>query len=57
MKRDCEKLVKKNSEKKKYSKEKVINCISNGEYTKIHLIFALIKKTLHKNESILSEAV
>ena len=53
-KKNCKKLVKKNSEKEKYSKEKVINCMSNGKDMIIHLIVGLIKKTLYKNESILS---
>ena len=38
---------------KKYLKEKVINCMSNGKGMIIHLIVGLIKKTLYKNESIL----
>ena len=33
---------------------KVINCMSNGKDMTIHLIVGLIKKTLYKNESILS---
>ena len=32
----------------------MINCMSNGKDTIIHLIVGLIKKTLYKNESILS---
>ena len=32
----------------------MINCMSNGKDTVIHLIVGLIKKTLYKNESILS---
>ena len=51
---ELQKLVKKNSEQKKYLKEKVINCMSNGKDMIIHLIVGLIKKTLYKNESILS---
>ena len=54
MERNCKKLVMKNSEYKRYSKEKVINCMSNGKDTTIHLIVGLIKKTSYKNESILS---
>ena len=53
-KKNCKKLVKKNSEKEKYSKEKVINCMSNEKDMIIHLIVGLIKKILFKNESILS---
>ena len=34
--------------------KKVINYMSNGKGIIIHLIVGLIKKTLHKNESILS---
>ena len=30
MKKNCKKLVKKNLEQKKYLKEKVTNCMSNG---------------------------
>ena len=30
MKKNCKKIVKKNLEQKKYLKEKVINCMSNG---------------------------
>ena len=62
------KIRKKNLKKFRIEKvlkiEKVINCISNGKNTTIHLIVALIKKTLnyipsnaislYKNESILS---
>ena len=54
MKKNCKKLVKKNLEQKKYLKEKAINCISNGKDMIIHLIVRLIKKTVYKNESILS---
>ena len=54
MKKNCKKLVKKNLEQKKYLKEKVINCISNGKNIIIHLIVGSMKKTLYKNESILS---
>ena len=56
---NCKKLAKENSELKKYLKEKVINCSSNGKDMTIHLIVGLIKRTLneipsYKNESILS---
>ena len=54
MRKNCKKLIKKNLEYKKQLKEKVINCTLNGKDTIIHLIVGLIKKTLHKNESILS---
>ena len=54
MKKNCKKLVKKNLEKKKYLKEKVINCTSNGKGIIIVLIFGLIKKISYKNEWILS---
>ena len=56
---NCKKLAKENSELKKYLKEKMINCSSNGKDMTIHLIVGLIKRTLneipsYKNESILS---
>ena len=54
MNNNCKKLFKKNSEQKKYLKEKVINCMSNGKDMMIHLIVGLIKKTSYKNEPILS---
>ena len=54
MRKNCKKLIKKNLEYKKQLKEKVINCTLNGKDTIIHLIVGLIKKTLYKNESILS---
>ena len=60
MKKNCKKLIKKNLEYKKYLKEKVVNCTSNGKDTIINLIVGLIKKKtlnatpLYKNESILS---
>ena len=44
MKKNCKKLVKKNLEYKKYLKEKVINYMSNGKGTIIHLIVGLIKR-------------
>ena len=53
-KKNCKKLVKKNLEQKKQLKEKVINCMSNGKDMIVILIVGLIKKTLYKNESILS---
>ena len=52
--KNCKRLVKKNLEKKKYLKEKVINYMSNGKDIIIHLIVGLIKKTLYNNESVLS---
>ena len=54
MKKNCKQLVKKNLEKKKFLEEEVINCTSNGKGMTIYLIVGLIKKTLYKNESILS---
>ena len=54
MKKNCKKPVEKNLEQKKYLKEKVINYTSNGKGIIIHLIVELIKKTLYKNDSILS---
>ena len=54
MKKNCKKIIKKNLEYKKYLKEKVINYMSNGKGMIIVLIVGLIKKTLYKNESILS---
>ena len=44
MKKNCEKLIKKNLEQKKYLKEKVINYKSNGKDMVIHLIVGLMKK-------------
>ena len=44
MKKNCKKQIKQNSEQKRYSKEKVINCMSNGKDMMIHLIVGLIKK-------------
>ena len=38
MKKNCKKLVKKNSEQRKYLIEKVINCMSNGKGMIIYLI-------------------
>ena len=55
MKRNCKKLVKKNSEQKKFLKEKVISCMSNGKDTTIHLIVGLIKKTLCKMSQYFSK--
>ena len=52
MKKNCKRLIKKSLEYKKYLKEKVINCMLNGKGMIILLIVRLIKKTLHKNESI-----
>ena len=50
MKKNCKRIIKKNSEQKKYFKEKVINCMSNGKDMTINLIVGLIKKALYKNE-------
>ena len=52
--KELQKTNKKKSKQKKYFKEKVINNTSNGKDMIIHLIVGLIKKTLYKNESILS---
>ena len=57
MKTNCKNQVKKNLEQKKYLKEKVINCTSNGKGMIVVLIKGLIKKVSYKNESILSEAI
>ena len=54
MKKNCKKLIKKNLEKKKYLKEKVITCMLNGKDVIIHLIVGLIRKTLYNNGWILS---
>ena len=56
-KKNCKKLIKKNLEQRKCSKEKVLNCMSNGKVMILVLIVGLMKKNLYKNESILSEAV
>ena len=44
MEKNCERLIKKNSEQERRLKEKVINCMSNGKLTIICLIVGLIKK-------------
>ena len=44
MKKNCKRLVKKNLEQKKYLKQKVIDCTSNGKGMIINLIDELIKK-------------
>ena len=49
MKKNCKKLIKKNLEKKKYLKEKVINCMSSGKGMIVILIVGLIKKISYKN--------
>ena len=56
-KKNCKKLVKKKLEQKKYLKEKMINCMSNGRGMIIVLMGGLIKKITYKNESIVSQAV
>ena len=57
----CEKELQKTDQQgfriEKVIKKKVINCTLNGRDTIIHLIIGLIRKTLHKNEPILSETV
>ena len=54
MKKNCKKLINNNSDLKKYLKEKVTNCMSNGKDIMVNLIVGLMKKSLYKNESILS---
>ena len=54
VKKNCKTQIKKNSELKKYLKEKVISCMSNGKGMIIVLIVGLVKKISCKNESILS---
>ena len=49
MKKNCKKQIEKYSEYKKYLKEKVINCTSNGKGMMVDLIVELIKKTSYKN--------
>ena len=44
MKKNYKRLIKKNSEYKKYLREKVINYMSNGKVMIIHLMAGLIKK-------------
>ena len=44
MKKNCKRLIKKNSEQKQQLKEKLINYMSNGKVMIIHLIAGLIKK-------------
>ena len=53
-KKNCKKLAKNILERKKYLKEKVINCKSNGKGMVVILIVGLINKMSYKNESILS---
>ena len=58
MKKNCKKKKKKKEKKKeKKNKIKMINWMSNRENMIIHLVVGLIKKTLYKNESILSYTV
>ena len=52
--KELQKTNQENLEYKKYLKEKVINCISDRKGMIVVLIVGLIKKTLYKNESILS---
>ena len=52
--KQLQKPSQKNLEQKKYLKEKVINCMSNGKGMILVLIIGMIKKTLYKNKSILS---
>ena len=44
MKKNCKRLIKKNSEQKKYLEKKTINYMLNGKVIIIHLIAGLIKK-------------
>ena len=44
MKKNCKRLIKKNSGQKKCSKEKAINYMLNGKVTIIRLIVGLTKK-------------
>ena len=48
VKKKCKKVVRKNLEQKKYLKEKVINCMSNGNDMIMNLIDGLIKKIKYK---------
>ena len=47
--KELQKVVKKNLEWKKYLKQNVINCMSNGTGIIIALIVELIKKTLNES--------
>ena len=47
MKKNRKKRIKKNSQQKKYLKEKAINCMSNGKGMIVVLIAGLIKKRSH----------
>ena len=53
-KKELQKISQEKLEWKKYLKEKVINCISNGKLMITVLIVGLIKTISCKNESILS---
>ena len=44
MKKNCNRLIKKNSELKKYLKEKAVSYMSDGKVIIIHLIVGSIKK-------------
>ena len=52
--KEFQKQIKKNTGQKKQLKENVINCTLNGKDMIILLIVGLTKKTLYKNDSILS---
>ena len=54
MNKNCKKQSKNNSEQKRKLREKVINCMLTGKDMIVPLIVGLKKKTLYKNESILS---
>ena len=51
-KKNCKKLVNKKLDLRKYLKEKVKNCTSNGKGMVLVLIIGLIKKISYKDESI-----
>ena len=52
--KELQKTNQKGYRTEKVIKKKAINCTLNGKDMLIHLIIRLIKKTLYKNESILT---
>ena len=54
LEKNCKKASEEKFRTKKYLKEKVINCMSNGKDMMIHLLVGLIKKNSYKNDSVLS---
>ena len=54
MKKNCRRLINKEFRIEKLVKTKGNKLYVNGQAIIIHLIVALIKRTLYKNESILS---